>query len=59
MYRLLKEEDVQPALLAQEVYVLWPDDGVWYAAVVEKVREGSSFAWELALNVTRMHVHAS
>jgi hypothetical protein len=38
VYRLLRVEDVQPALLAHEVHVLWPDDGVWYAAVIEKVR---------------------
>lgn len=37
VYRLLRAEDVQPALLAQEVHILWPDDGVWYGAVIEKV----------------------
>jgi hypothetical protein len=40
VYRLLRAADVRPALLAQEVHILWPDDGVWYLAVIEKVGPG-------------------
>jgi hypothetical protein len=40
VYRVLSLADVAPDLLMAEVYVLWPDDGVWYAAIVEKVRVG-------------------
>lgn len=37
VYRLLKEADVRPKLLGEEVHILWPDDGVWYIAVVQQV----------------------
>lgn len=27
------------ALLEQEVHILWPDNGVWYGAVIKEVRD--------------------
>ena len=38
VYRLLRDADVRPQLLGEEVHILWPDDGVWYLAVVQRVR---------------------
>lgn len=35
--RLLETKDVRE-LLGEEVYLLWPDDGLWYPADVKKVR---------------------
>ncbi len=37
VYRLVKKEELTGSLLHQTVYVLWPDDGIWYQAVVKKV----------------------
>lgn len=37
VYRLLSLADVRPQLLGEEVHILWPDDGVWYMAIVERV----------------------
>ena len=34
--RLLETRDVKE-LLGEEVYLLWPDDGLWYPADVKKV----------------------
>lgn len=48
VYRLLRAADVAPALLGMDVFVLWPDDGIWYAAVVEKVRGLGSKARQAA-----------
>lgn len=38
VYRLLRRADVSDALLEQEVHILWPDNGVWYGAVIKDVR---------------------
>ena len=38
MYKLLCDADVSPALEGREVFILWPDDGTWYAAEVDEVR---------------------
>lgn len=35
VYRLLDEKDVTADLVDREVHVLWPDDGTWYAAIVQ------------------------
>lgn len=36
--RLLDEKDVTSRLLKREIYLLWPDDGVWYPAQVREVQ---------------------
>ncbi len=30
-------QDISAAVLALQVYVLWPDNGIWYKAEVVKV----------------------
>ncbi len=30
-------QDISAAVLASQVYVLWPDNGIWYKAEVVKV----------------------
>ncbi|KAL3147452.1 hypothetical protein ABBQ38_014510 [Trebouxia sp. C0009 RCD-2024] len=37
VYRLLKKKEVNKDLVHQEVYVLWPDNGIWYKAEVTKL----------------------
>jgi len=36
--RLLETRDVRE-LLGEEIYLLWPDDGLWYPADVKKVHQ--------------------
>ena len=38
--RLLEEEDVKRSLLGAEVFLLWPDDGLWYPAEIQQVQSG-------------------
>ncbi|DBB00828.1 TPA: hypothetical protein ACH3X1_000756 [Trebouxia sp. C0004] len=38
VYRLLRKKEVNKDLVHQEVYVLWPDNGIWYKAEVVKLR---------------------
>ncbi|DBA78424.1 TPA: hypothetical protein ACH3X2_007918 [Trebouxia sp. C0005] len=38
VYRLLRKKEVNKDLVHQEVYVLWPDNGIWYNAEVVKLR---------------------
>lgn len=35
--RLLSEKDVTENLLGEEIFLLWPDDGLWYPAEIQKV----------------------
>jgi len=37
VYRFLTTRDITSDLAGETVFVLWPDDGTWYAAVVAKV----------------------
>jgi len=37
VYRYLTSRDITSDLAGETVFVLWPDDGTWYAAVVAKV----------------------
>ena len=38
VYRFLTTRDITSDLAGETVFVLWPEDGTWYAAVVAKVR---------------------
>lgn len=38
VYRPLRRADVTDGLLGKEVHILWPDNGVWYRAVLNEVR---------------------
>lgn len=38
----LQDKVVSQALLISQVYVLWPDNEIWYKAVVTKVTTRSS-----------------
>lgn len=37
VYRLLTHKDIKNSLKDTDVYILWPDDGIWYMAEVEQV----------------------
>jgi hypothetical protein len=37
VYRVLTHKDIKNSLKDTDVYILWPDDGVWYMAEVEQV----------------------
>lgn len=38
VYRHLRKDELTGSLAQETVYVLWPDDGIWYQAQVKKVR---------------------
>lgn len=37
VYRHLRKDELTGSLAQETVYVLWPDDGIWYQAQVKKV----------------------
>jgi hypothetical protein len=42
VYRVLTHKDIKNTLKDTDVYILWPDDGIWYMAEVEQVGHTSS-----------------
>jgi hypothetical protein len=43
VYRVLTHKDIKNSLKDTDVYILWPDDGVWYMAEVEQVGRDVTF----------------
>jgi hypothetical protein len=52
VYRLLTKRDVKQELQDSTLHILWPDDGVWYAAEIEEVSSSSIVQYTL-LDVQR------
>ena len=38
IFRLLTKSDLTKEILEKELFILWPDNGQWYAAEIIKVR---------------------
>ena len=38
IFRLLAKSDLTKEVLDKELFILWPDNGQWYAAEIMKVR---------------------
>ena len=38
VYRILNAKDISKKLLEREVFTVWPDNGLWYPAHIEKAR---------------------
>jgi hypothetical protein len=45
VYRVLTHKDIKNSLKDTDVYILWPDDGIWYMAEVEQVRLSLLYAF--------------
>jgi len=45
VYRPLRRGDITSDLLGKEVHILWPDNGVWYRAILNEVRRDPTLLW--------------
>lgn len=56
VFRLLKRRDITADLVNQVIHIVWPDNQIWYAAIVNKVK---IFARHLRFACQpRQHVHS-
>jgi len=42
IFRLLTKADLTKDILEEQLFILWPDNGQWYAAEITKVRPAPS-----------------
>ena len=52
VYRPLRRGDITSDLLGKEVHILWPDNGVWYRAILNEVHIDPFLALAAPLHCT-------